>query len=281
LGAVRGGGPSWGKSPGHPLGGSPPLRRRGPNAGLGGGVTIAPARSVGGRLPGAPHRGPHPHLGGRPAATGEHAGARGRVPRGAAVDKVALRCVVNGDPIGVPAEIDEETETDVWWRATVPVQNPEVRYRFLLTGGATDYTWVNGTGLVQGDVADANDFVVSVDPGGPDWHLRSVVYEIFPDRFASSGLDVEPPAWAVPRPWDELPQGRSPQTSQEWFGGDLRGIEQHLDHVETLGANAIYMTPIFPAGSTHRYDASSFDRVDPLLGGDEALVSLVAAAHAR
>jgi alpha-glucosidase len=32
--------------------------------------------------------------------------------------------------------------------------------------------------------------------------------------------------------------------------------------VETLGANAIYMTPIFPAGSIHRYDASSFDRVD-------------------
>ena len=48
-----------------------------------------------------------------------------------------------------------------------------------------------------------------------------------------------------------------------------------------LGANAIYMTPIFPAGSIHRYDASSFDRVDPLLGGDEALASLVAAAHAR
>jgi alpha-glucosidase len=41
------------------------------------------------------------------------------------------------------------------------------------------------------------------------------------------------------------------------------------------------MTPFFPAGSTHRYDASSFDHVDPLLGGDEALASLVRAAHGR
>ena len=34
----------------------------------------------------------------------------------------------------------------------------------------------------------------------------------------------------------------------------------------------IYLTPFFPARSTHRYDATTFDRVDPLLGGDEALV---------
>src|SRR5205823_9828629 len=47
------------------------------------------------------------------------------------------------------------------------------------------------------------------------------------------------------------------------------------------GANAIYLTPIFPSGSNHRYDASSFDRVDPLLGGDEAFESLARAAGAR
>ena len=65
------------------------------------------------------------------------------------------------------------------------------------------------------------------------------------------------------------------------FGGDLRGIEQRLDYIEQLGVNALYLTPIFPASSTHRYDATSFDRVDPLLGGDEALRSLLAAAHSR
>src|SRR5262249_9126435 len=39
--------------------------------------------------------------------------------------------------------------------------------------------------------------------------------------------------------------------------------------------------PFFASGSTHRYDAWSFEHVDPLLGGDEALASLTAAAHAR
>ena len=43
----------------------------------------------------------------------------------------------------------------------------------------------------------------------------------------------------------------------------------------------IYLTPFFPATSTHRYDATTFDHVDPLLGGDETLRSLARAAHER
>jgi Glycosidases len=70
-------------------------------------------------------------------------------------------------------------------------------------------------------------------------------------------------------------------SGRDWFGGDLAGIEQHLDHVERVGANAIYMTPIFPATSTHRYDATSFDHVDPLLGGDAAFDSLARACAQR
>jgi alpha-glucosidase len=212
---------------------------------------------------------------------GDRAVVRLRVPRGTGVDAVAARTVSGGEPHGHPAEIDAETETETWWRVTIPVETPEVRYRFLLKGGEHGYAWVNGTGVVRGDVPDADDFVLSVDPGGPAWHLGSVVYEIYPDRFATTGVGVEPPGWAVPRDWDELPSGRSPATAFEWFGGDLPGVEAHLDHVERLGADVIYMTPVFPAGSTHRYDATTFDRVDPLLGGDEALASLVAAAHGR
>ncbi len=211
----------------------------------------------------------------RPEDIGGEAVVRALVPLD--VDGVVVRWVEDGEARGAPAERQE----DGWWLARFPVRNPTTRYRWLLTGGEVGYGWLNGIGLVSHDIPDSDDFVLDLDPGGPQWHLESVVYEIFPDRFASSGLDVEPPEWAVRREWDDLPEGRSPNTPFEWFGGDLRGIEQHLDHVESLGANVIYLTPIFPAGSTHRYDSTTFDRIDPLLGGDEALVSLVRAAHAR
>ena len=217
----------------------------------------------------------------RPAELGEKATLRLRVPRGLEPADVVLRYVENAEPRTVLAELDEETEGEVWYRASFPVENPSTRYRWLLSGGSAGYRWVNGLGVVGHDVADADDFVVTTDAGGPDWHLRSVAYEIFPDRFASAGLEVEAPGWAVRRAWDEPPTGRGPATPFELYGGDLRGIEAHLDHVERLGADLLYLTPFFPAGSTHRYDAHSFDRVDPLLGGDEALRSLLAAAHAR
>jgi alpha-glucosidase len=211
----------------------------------------------------------------RPSDIGDEAVVRMRVHQ--PVDTVVLRYVGNGEARAAVAEQEDEG----WWVARFPQESPNVFYRWLLSGGEVGYAWRNGAGVVEHDVADADDFVMSIDPGGPAWHAESVVYEIFPDRFASSGLGVQPPEWAIPRDWDALPIGRGPETPYEWFGGDLRGIEQHLDHIEQLGANVIYLTPIFPAGSTHRYDSTTFDHVDPLLGGDEALESLARAAHAR
>ena len=136
-------------------------------------------------------------------------------------------------------------------------------------------------GLIPYDVPDADDFVLSMGSEGPARHMEAVVYQIFPDRFATSGRNGSRPEWAVPRAWDELPTGRGPATPRELFGGDLAGVEEHRDHVERLGADVIYLTPIFPATSTHRYDSTSLDRVDLLLGGDDALASLTAAAHGR
>jgi alpha-glucosidase len=203
-----------------------------------------------------------------------------RSPDGAAA-RVWLRYLEDGEPHVAEAVVDEESDGERWWRAEAPVANARLRYRWLLDGGDAGYRWVNGTGLHARDVPAADDFVLDRDPGAPEWHAGSVVYEIFPDRFARGGVDAPAPAWAVPRPWDAPPEGRGPSTPFELYGGDLRGVERHLDHVEALGANVLYLTPFFPARSTHRYDASSFDVVDPLLGGDEALRSLLGAAHAR
>jgi len=219
----------------------------------------------------------------RPRDLGDDVVLRLRVPHESAVDRVLLRLVRDGEPRAVEAVRDEETETETWWRASFPMLNPSTRYRWLLDRGERGYAWLNGGGVSPRDLPDGGDFVITLDAGGPDWHLDAVVYEIFPDRFAATGAGggAGQPDWAVRRDWDTRPEGRSRNTPRELYGGDLPGIERHLDHVESLGANTLYLTPVFPAGSSHRYDATSFDRVDPLLGGDGALVSLLAAAHAR
>ena len=183
-----------------------------------------------------------------------------------------------------PAVVDRRTDQEVWWRAEMTMRNPVQRYRFLVSYADGGYVWLTGAGVVDHDVTDAFDFVVSTYSPVPDWGRDAVVYQIFPDRFArSAAADArEVPRWAHPADWDEQPAfGPGPRTPRQLYGGDLDGVTEHLDHVAALGADAIYLTPFFPAESNHRYNASTFDRVDPLLGGDAALQRLVAAAHAR
>ncbi|PWU19414.1 MAG: alpha-glycosidase [Candidatus Rokuibacteriota bacterium] len=202
------------------------------------------------------------------------------MPEGDA-DTVLLRYLRDGEARTVEASLETRADGEDWWRAELPLRNPVVPYRWVLAGGRGGYRWLNSTGAYPHEVAPGDDFRLVAAPGGPAWHLSSVGYEIFIDRFAPSAADRPPPDWAVPRDWGGLPELPWPDANRELFGGDLRGIEQHLDHVESLGANAIWLTPFFPAPSNHHYDPTSYDRVDPLVGGDEAFASLVCAARAR
>ena len=52
-----------------------------------------------------------------------------------------------------------------------------------------------------------------------------------------------------------------------------------MSHLKKVGVTILQLTPFFPAGSSHRLDATSFDQVDPVLGGNSALASLVSKAH--
>jgi len=209
-----------------------------------------------------------------------------RVPHEADVCAVHVRVTPDAEPVFVDAVQDRRTGTETWWRAEIICHNPVTSYRFIFEGGAAarhEYQWLNGTGLHQRDVPDAADFRIVTFEGPPQWAADAVVYQVFPDRFARSGEGVDRPApeWAVPAEWDDPLDLSEGSIARQLYGGDLDGVVEHLDHLQSMGVNVVYLTPFFPARSNHRYDASSFDRVDPVLGGEEALTRLVDAAHAR
>ena len=106
----------------------------------------------------------------------------------------------------------------------------------------------------------------------PDWVRDAVFYQIFPDRFAKS-LTVAKP--------DRLDAWGAKPTYTGYQGGDLVGVVERLDHLQDLGVNAIYFTPIFQSASNHRYHTHDYERVDPMLGGDGALRRLLDEAHRR
>ncbi len=197
-------------------------------------------------------------------------------------EAVWLRTVEDGEPFFTACAVEGTEGETVWWGADVTIHNPVQRYRFLVAHGES-FVWLNAAGVFEHDVTDAHDFTLSCHDAPPDWGRDAVVYQVFPDRFARStaaaGRPV--PAWAVPAAWADDPIHVGPDTPLQYYGGDLDGIVDHLDHITALGADTVYLTPVFPGESNHRYNASTFDEVDPLLGGDPAYRRLIDAAHAR
>lgn len=243
--------------------------------------------------PNAPHHDGSPTYVSEQAPTlGQRVSVRVRVPRAYPSGAVFVRTAPDGEQEFTAAHICHEDAVAVWWQAELHCHNPVTNYRFLLAadGPAGGYFWLNGSGMHPRDVPDAADFRLVTYPSPPEWSRNSVVYQVFPDRFARD-VGVEPdagagtplqglPDWALPAAWsDDVASG--PAQSKQFYGGTLNGVTEHLDHLVDLGVDVLYLTPFFPATSNHRYDAANFDQVDPLLGGDEALIRLQTAAHQR
>jgi alpha-glucosidase len=197
-----------------------------------------------------------------------------RVPNSYSFEKGFIRVYEDGEPRSYELNAGKKNEVESWYEVNISVVNLHTVYRFVFVAN-DKYDWLNAFGLNDHDVHSNNDFQIVAVPANPEWISSSVFYQIFPDRFAKSGRGFELPEWAQARDWNELPRGRSEFTGSELYGGDLLGVEEHLDHINDLGVNGIYFTPFFAALSNHRYDASSFDEVDPILGGNKALFSLV------
>ncbi len=65
------------------------------------------------------------------------------------------------------------------------------------------------------------------------------------------------------------------------FGGDLRGIIEKLDHIHGLGFNTLWLTPIFKTPSSHGYDTTDYETIDPRFGTKDDLKELIDTAHAK
>lgn len=203
-----------------------------------------------------------------------------KVPSKLKVERVLVRTVRDGEPVFLDTTKSNRDNFETY-TCVLPIYNPRTNYRWFLGGGEIKYGWLNQAGWQGADVSDVYDFVLTPFKPIPNWTRRSVIYQIFPDRFAKSNRSYELPKWAIPRDWSQWPEGASENTSSEYFGGDFWGVIERLDYLSDLGINTLYFTPFFKAGSIHRYDAATFDEVDPLLGGNEALIALVEAAHER
>ncbi|HEX2622712.1 MAG TPA: alpha-amylase family glycosyl hydrolase, partial [Phototrophicaceae bacterium] len=177
------------------------------------------------------------------------------------------------------------------WTASVmlPSEPTIIKYHFLAgTDKIMEHRQVEGQNLpVYGEWIELDFKIAVYDPAGmpADWTQGMMMYQIFPDRFASSDPKRKLEHGGVYGTeakfmrWGETPE--TPPTGRDFFGGDLRGLIQKLNYLKDLGIEVIYLNPIFEAATNHRYEAINFMKIDPMLGTEADFDELIREAHAR
>ena len=218
---------------------------------------------------------------------GDSVKIRLRVGPNATVKDVYIRTFPDGEQVFTAMTSLSSELPCRWWEGEVEISQPDVHYRFLLVA-EEGLWWYTAAGHADYIPLDNTDFRLLASYGTPSWLETAVFYQIFPDRFANANPDINP----QPAEFDyqgfgpqTYPWGTRPASDQPFpivfYGGDLPGISQHLDYLDRLGINALYLNPIFTANSNHKYDVTDYEKVDPHLGGDDALIDLRQALNER
>ena len=130
----------------------------------------------------------------------------------------------------------------------------------------------------------------------PAWAADAVYYYVFPERFRNGNQANDPQPGSRryqthdierhPR-WLDTPykpgsgDGSDAVHNNDYFGGDLAGLIDKLDYIRALGANTIYMTPVFTGASNHKYDTADYHHVDPAFGNNADFSRLTQQAAQR
>lgn len=173
------------------------------------------------------------------------------------------------------------TKTHDYFVAQVTLPLHRLQYAFKLTDKAGDQWLYDDRKFVPATAENISALtcfrmpylheIDRIDP--PEWVKETVWYQIFPERFANGDLTNDPAG--------TLPWGSAEPTRQNFFGGDLQGIIDHLDYLQELGITGLYLCPIFTAHSNHKYDTIDYFTIDPHFGDKKTFKRLVDEAHKR
>ena len=174
-----------------------------------------------------------------------------------------------------------------WFEAEIAAQ----RYAYQNNRDAVFWTREKGSGglgdvgelpaarAALGSIRRFRQTVYAADFTVPEWAPDIVYYYVFPDRFRNGDKRNDPKpgvtkyhdgsvelhqSW-LDKPW-KPGDGSDDRYNNDFFGGDLAGLIDKLDYIKALGANTIYMTPVFKAASNHKYDTADYKQIDPGFG---------------
>ena len=203
----------------------------------------------------------------------------------------------------------------IWWTTTLLPEYKRCKYYFeLRTEKEVWYYFEDGfltEEQLRMDGRMQQCFIVPwMNPADinrtPAWVNETIWYQIFPDRFfngdTSNDLAQMTSRGATDyeyiKEWYTWPENPEQETlnpeeypenafvgdgnwSNEIYGGDLKGITERVEYLKALGVSVIYLNPVFHSISSHRYDATDYTKIDPVLGDLGDFTELVEVAEAN
>ena len=159
-------------------------------------------------------------------------------------------------------------------------------YHFSFEVNGTTVYFKKGNDEHLDRIYDDEKWQMPVNFEVPEWAKDKIMYHVFVDRFCrgSKSLPPEMPRRTVHQSWDEPPlvgPDKNGIWNADFYGGDLKGIEQKLDYIKSLGTGILYLSPVVRSQSNHRYDTGDYEQVDPYAGTNEDLKSLCDKAHKK
>ena len=199
-----------------------------------------------------------------------------------------LVCYQHGSETYVPMSLAAQKGGHCFYTAEMELVDEVLRYYFLLIARDRAYSY-SKLGVKAFFPPLSECFYLKSDLKVVDWVGSSTCYQIFPDRFRNGDPSVGAKegeysfdgSQVTVHGFDEIPLEFEKGRCLDFFNGDLKGIEQSINHFKKLGVNVLYLNPIGASRTTHRYDCIDFFQVDEKLGGNSAFASLCDALHAN
>ena len=187
--------------------------------------------------------------------------------------EVQAALLLGKGPSRIPMACMHADELFSWYEATFRCGLEPLTYRIAIDCDGEHFVYQK-CGARRLEDAEPSAFDFRITPGfkTPTWAKGALQYQIFPDRFANGDPenDVVVAEYAYDnehaKPAESWDAPLDQDDYRRFYGGDLKGVAEKLDYLQSLGVEAIYLNPIFVSPSSHKYDTQDYEHVDPHFG---------------
>lgn len=185
----------------------------------------------------------------------------------------------SGETVNIPYK--KRLKNRLWWTTTLEPKYKRLKYYFEIITATEKWYYFEDGFLNKNQFAlegrSRQCFVMPwmnpVDINRtPKWVNDTIWYQIFPERFCNGNISNDPVGTL---PWKECGN----VTNEEFYGGDVKGICRKIPYLKDIGISGLYLTPINLSPSSHKYDTTDYEIIDPHFGTEEEFIELVETAH--